>query len=143
MFDFARFSLSPGVINPAFYDFNINGETPTTRQVCTLLEPAFFLGVGIVLALLQQRVGYLLIFCSIVYSLSWMGAYYRGDQFVMDKIDELIVNEELVDSFVNGREPEETRGFGHYGKIPDNIDFRRKVVNSFFEDDGDEPVQVF
>lgn len=143
VFDFARFSLSTGVINPAFYEFKINGEKPTHRQISILLEPGIFLGIGIVLAILQQSVGYLLIFSSICYSLSWKGAYYKGDQFVMDKIDELIANEELVDSFVNGRRPEETRGFETYGKRPDNTDFRRKVADSFFEEDEDEPVKVF
>lgn len=143
VFDFARFSLSTGVVNPAFYDFKINGKTPTPRQVCILLEPAIFLGFGILLAIFQQSLGYLLIFCSIVYSLSWKGAYYKGDQFIMDKIDKLIANEEMASSFIDGRKPEETRGFETYGRRPENTDFRRKVAESFFENDDDEPVKVF
>lgn len=143
VFDFARFSLSTGVVNPAFYDFKINGKTPTPRQVSILLEPAIFLGFGILLAIFQQSLGYLLIFCSITYSLSWKAAFYRGDQFIMDKIDQLIANEETARSFIDGRKPEETRGFETYGKRPENTDFRRKVAESFFEYDDDEPVKVY
>lgn len=143
VFDFARFSLSTGVVNPAFLDFKINGKTPTPRQVSILLEPAIFLGFGILLAIFQQSLGYLLIFCSITYSLSWKAAFYRGDQFIMDKIDELIANEEMTESFIHGRRPEETRGFETYGRRPENTDFRRKVAETFFEYDDDEPVKVY
>lgn len=143
VFDFARFSLSTGVVNPIFYEFKIGGNIPNPRQIAILLEPAVFLAIGIILALFQQPIGYLLIFCSIVYSLSWKAAYYKGDEFVMDKIDELIANEEMVNSFVHGRKPEETRGFDPYGKRPENEEFRRKVAESFFDDDDDEPVKVY
>lgn len=143
VFDFSRYSLSTGIVHPAFYEFKLNGKTPTPRQVAVLLEPAVFFCLGFLLCILHQPLGYLLLICSVIYSLSWKGTYHKGDQFVMDKIDELIVKEELVDSFVNGRKPEETRGFETYGKRPENTDFRRKVAESFFEDDDDEPVQVF
>ena len=53
----------------------------------------------------------------------------------MDKIDEIICNEELVASFVDDKDPGETRGFSAYGRKPVDPDLRRKVVDTFFEDD--------
>ena len=143
VFDFERFSLSAGIVNPAFFTIKLGGKDPDIRTVETLIEPAFFLIIGVVLALMAQSVGVLIVVCSIIYSLSYFGAYYIGDNFIMDKIDEMICNENLVASFVDGRKPEETKGFNAYGRKPDNKEFRRRVVDSFFEDDeGNEAAEA-
>ena len=76
----------------------------------------------------------LLIVCSVFYSFGYAGAYHIGDNFVMDKIDEMISNEELEDSFVNDKDPSETRGFRFYGKKPTDPDMRRKVASLMTED---------
>jgi hypothetical protein len=138
VFDFERFSLSTGEVNPFFTDIKINGKPFDRREIETLIEPAFFLAIGIILTLMAQTIGPVIIGCSIIYSLSYVGAYYLGDQFVMDTIDEMICNAELVDSFVNEHAPEETKGFNAYGRRPADPDFRRKVVDNFFEDE--EPI---
>lgn len=39
-----------------------------------------------------------------------MEAYRQGDHFIMDKIDEMICNEEMVSSFVEDRDSSQTRG---------------------------------
>jgi len=135
VFDFARFSLSTGEINDRFYQFKIRGKVPDPRTIATVLEPAFFLAIGIVLAILQQKVGVLLIFSSIFYSLGYRGAYYQGDMYIMDKIDEMICNEELSNSFVDDQQPKDTRGFYAYGRRPSNAAFRKQVVDSFFEEE--------
>ncbi len=136
VFDFARFSLSTGNINPSFYKMAESmGLKPTSRNISTLLEPLVCFVIGALLFLIGQSVGTLIIVCSICYSLSYAGAYHLGDQFVMDTIDEMICNEELVDSFVNNEQPSETRGFEAYGKRPTNADFRRKVVDNFRQED--------
>ena len=83
----------------------------------------------------EQLIGFILVICSIVYSLSYRAAYYQGDQFVMDKIDEMICNEELVKSFVEGRTPDETRGFNFYGRRPADPETRRRVAETFVEDE--------
>jgi hypothetical protein len=51
----------------------------------------------------------------------------------MDKIDEMICSEELVNSFVEGREPSQTRGFHASARKPADPEIRRKVAESFFE----------
>ncbi|RRA98642.1 hypothetical protein [Larkinella rosea] len=133
VFDFARFSLSSGRLHPRFLEFKIGDRRLGLRTIETLLEPAFFFLIGLVLWMFGQGIGLVLILCSIIYSLSYQAAYYQGDQFIMDKIDEMICNEELVKSFVEERDPSQTRGFNFYGRRPVNPETRRKVAETFLE----------
>lgn len=143
VFDFARFSLSTGLIHPKFYEIKLytkkdeNGKivdiAPNDRQISTIFEPLFFLAIGIFLLLIKQSLGVLIIVSSICYSFSYRAAFSIGDNFVMDKIDEMICNEEMVNSFVDDQDPSQTRGFYAYGRRPADPDFRRKLAESFIE----------
>ncbi|MFD1258584.1 hypothetical protein ACFQ3S_17390 [Mucilaginibacter terrae] len=135
VFDFARFSLSTGVIHPKLLEFNIGKKTGDHRFASTVIEPGIFLIAGILLVLAHQMLGKLFIFVSIVYSLSWVGAYHLGDEFVMDTIDEMICNEEMVESFVEGKPIEDTRGFEMHCRKPNDPSFRRQVVDQMVGDD--------
>ena len=146
VFDFARFSLSTGQVHPKFYELKIFNKKegskvtkigPDDRQISILLEPLLFFGIGLLLALMHQLIGVLIIVASICYSLSYVAAYRIGDNFVMDKIDELICSEELTSSFVEGRDPSQTRGFNAYGRKPADPDMRRKVAETFFEQESE------
>lgn len=134
VFDFARFSLSTGERHPRILDFKWKGKSLDIRQVETLVEPGLFFFIGLFLMLIGQRVGTLLVICSIFYSLSYVAAYMIGDHFIMDKIDELILSEELVESFVEGRDSSETRGVSIYGRRPTDPETRRKLAEMFIED---------
>ncbi|MFD1000203.1 hypothetical protein ACFQ21_12850 [Ohtaekwangia kribbensis] len=134
VFDFEKFSLYTGDIDPRFYNFKIKGVTPTPRTVETIYEPAIFLIAGIVCFLFAQPIGLLLISCSILYHFSYKGAYRLGDEFVMDKMDEMILNEEMFDSFVEGKDSSETRGVRFYGRRPADENVRTKIVSSFTEE---------
>jgi len=136
VFDFEKFSLYSGDIHPFFSTIKIKG-TPTIRQIECLIEPALFFAAGLLLSFLDQSIGTMLIVCSIIYSLSYVGAYYLGDDFTMDKIDEMICNEELFHAFVEGKDASETRGVRFYGHRPDDEAIRRKVVTSFIEVDSE------
>jgi len=135
VYDLAKFSYYNGDIDDRFFNVKIKGQKPTRRQVCTLIEPAFFLLIGIVFTLLFQKIGPLIIFCSICYSLGYVGEYVRGDHFIMDTIDQMICNEEFRESFVNDAPPHDTRGFETFGRRPADPNFRRKVVDALFEDE--------
>ncbi|OYU93834.1 MAG: hypothetical protein CFE21_18930 [Bacteroidetes bacterium B1(2017)] len=134
VFDFARFSLSTGERHPRILAFKWKGKSLDVRQVETLVEPGLFFFIGLFLMLIGQSLGTLLFFSSIFYSLSYMAAYMIGDHFVMDKIDEMICNEEMVGSFVEGRDPSETRGFSFYGRKPTDPETRRRLADAFTED---------
>jgi hypothetical protein len=135
VFDFARFSLSRGEIHPKFLEFKINGKIQDKRIIETLIEPGFFFIIGVVLWLLQQPVGLVILVCSVFYSFGYLGAYYVGDNMIMDKIDQMICNEEMVSSFIDGKDSSETRGVNYYGRRPADQDIRRRVADTFLEDE--------
>lgn len=135
VFDFARFSLSTGLPLPAMFKVKLGKGETDIRIVSTIVEPAGFLIIGFILFLLHQLVGNLLMICSVIYSLSYFAAYHIGDNYIMDKIDEIICNEELKDSLVEGREPTDNRGFNFEPRMPNDPEFKRKVYDSFFEED--------
>ncbi|RYG45544.1 MAG: hypothetical protein EOO01_17630 [Chitinophagaceae bacterium] len=135
VFDFARFTRSTGTIHPWFYSLNIGGKFADVRTIETWLEPGFFFLLGAILWILDQHIGLLFMVCSVFYAMSYRAQYYRGDHFVMDKIDEMICNEEMVAIFVEGRNSNETRGVPFYGRRPADSEARRKLVDSFMEEE--------
>lgn len=137
VFDFGRYSLSSGDIHPGFLEYKPYGNLLSVRMIETVLEPGFFLLIGIVLWVFQQTVGPLIVVCSICYSISYLGAYHRGDDFIMNQIDEMIYNEELTSSFIEGRIPSETRGVNYYGRKPADPETRRRLAENFVQEDGD------
>jgi hypothetical protein len=82
-----------------------------------------------------QPIGWLLMLCSIIYSLSYRAAYNQGDNFIMDRIDEQICNEESVKSFVDDDSEGGGRGFNFRGRRPANPDARRRVAEMFMEEE--------
>lgn len=137
VFDFAKYSKCTGKIHPFWFRFNYKGKPVDQRMVETLIEPAPFLIAGIVLALMSQAIGFVLIICSVCYSLSYFGAYYIGDNYIMDLIDKYIINEQLSDTFVDNRNPEKTKGFQIAAKKPADKELRKKLIK-FMKDDPEE-----
>jgi hypothetical protein len=139
VYDFARYSKCAGKTNPVFFTIQLPGQLPgrktDMRVVETLIEPAGFFLAGVLLWLLHQRLGILLTVCSVFYSLGYMGAYTLGDNFVMDKIDEMICNEELKKSFVDGLGEDQTRGFRFMGRRPKDREMRRQILPLMIEED--------
>lgn len=133
VFDFARYSLSSGQLHPQFFKIQIPGIKPDRRNIEILLEPGIFFVLGIVLWLIGQKVGILLTICSIFYSFSYQLAYHTGDNFVMDKIDEIICNEELKKTFVDDANESETRGFRFLGRKPENKEMREQIMPLMLE----------
>lgn len=140
VFDFGRFSLSTGEIHPRFREVTFNGVPADIRTIEIWLEPLPFAIVSFVLWFMGQPIGFIIFLSSIFYSLSYAGAYHQGDHFIMDKIDEMICNEEMVNSFVEGRDASQTRGVSFYGRRPADPDTRRKLVDNFIEEDAVEAV---
>lgn len=137
VFDFARYSRFKGEINPVFFKVKIPGIQTNIRLIETLLEPLPFLLLGIVLWLLGQNLGILLTLSSLIYSFGYIATYNAGDNFVMDKIDEIICNEELKKSFVDGLGEDQTRGFSFAGRRPAD-ESRRKQILPLMTETGDD-----
>ncbi len=135
VFDFGRFSLSAGEVHPRFYDLRLGKKSPSIRTIEIWLEPALFFLTGFLLWKMEQNVGALLMVCSVIYSLSYRAAYHIGDNFIKDKIDEMICNEEVYSAFVEELDPSKTRGVHFYGHKPADPAMRRNVADSFMEQD--------
>lgn len=141
VFDFGRFSLSTGEIHPYFLNFYWRGKQVSIRTVETVIEPGVFFLAGAGLSyLLGQILGMFLMLSAIFYSLSYKGAYRKGDHFIMDKIDEMICNEEMVNAFVEGRDASETRGVKFYGRRPADPETRRRLAETFVDENVAEAV---
>lgn len=138
VYNFGKFSVSTGYWLPFFNNIIVFGKRANPRSIAIIYEPGLFVIVGFVLFLLDQQLGLVLMSCGLIYSISYIAAYKQGDEFVMDQIDKIICNEEMYDSFVQKKMPEETRGFNFFGKGPDDADQREHLVNSFFAD-NEEP----
>ena len=140
-FDFGKYSLYSGKIWDWFYTIiKIKKQRPTIRQVEIIIEPAFFFLIGLVLLLTQQWIGAYLMFASLLECwAAWM-MYRSGDNFVLDTIDEMICNQDMAETFIEGRADETERGFRFYGQIPLDPDNRQKVAEAFY--DGDDPDEV-
>ncbi len=134
VFEFGRFSLSAGSIHPKFYEISFKGKHFDTRQIETLIEPGFFFFIGFGLSVLGQPIGGVIMFCAICYSLSYLAAYHMGDNFIMDKIDELIMNEEHTNTFIDGLPAEDTRGVRYMGRIPQDPELRKLLTDSIIVD---------
>jgi hypothetical protein len=134
-YSFEKFSLSSGEIRPFFYNFKLFGRKFSVKEVEIYIEPMFPFLIGLAFLLFGQiMIGFTLVLCSIAYSLSYVAAYHNGEDFVMDKIDEIITNQFLFDSFVTGAQPKDTNGFKFYGRRPGDEETRRKVYDAIIND---------
>ncbi|MFT3793641.1 hypothetical protein [Flavobacterium sp.] len=135
VFYFKRFSLSDGTLNPFMYRLPFFKKSKNYRLTECLLEPAVFFIAGCAFLLIGQYLGWLLVICSMAYSTSYIAAWDSGDNFIMDKIDEIICNEELENSFINGATEEETRGFRFRGRRPDSKEYLQKIMPLMMENE--------
>jgi hypothetical protein len=140
VFDFAKFSLYAGDISPIFSNLKLGVKKASTRLIETILEPLPFLILGVILYFLGQKLGILLIVSSVCYCLGYVAAYDHGDNFVMDKIDEIICNEELKNAFVDGMDEKQTRGFRFVGNVPEKAEQRTQLLPLMTEDDEESAV---
>lgn len=130
VYDFKRYSLYSGKINPFFRTITFPRIKNDVRLIECWLEPAGFFFLGLFLALIGQKLGGLLVGCSIFYAIGYRASYFIGDNHVMDMIDKMIVNEEMEKAFMDDADEEETRGFRYVGRKPEDQNLRRRVFDS-------------
>lgn len=136
VFDFARYSLSDGILLPPFRN---SGYSIRVQEIW--LEPLAAFIAGIVLLPIGQVIlGWLLIVCAIVYSVSKAAAYYKGDNFIMDKIDEMICNEDLKRALIDNEESD--RGIRFRSKFPNKQALRIQLSDAVVEEDEYAPEVV-
>jgi hypothetical protein len=139
VFNFEKFSLYGGEPNPLFWKIRIGGKVPTPRLIETVYEPLLFLIIGWILIKMDIAVGYIIFTASIFYSFSYVAAYKMGDDFIKDKIDEMICNEDMEEAFVEN--VTSRRGFQFRGEKPDSREQRSTLADEFI-DYEDVPAQA-
>ncbi|MBE9602648.1 hypothetical protein [Pedobacter sp. MC2016-24] len=143
IFDFSKYSYSTGILDKRFITLKWNGKYLDLRFIETIVEPAFFLVIGLGLMILGQALGILLFTCSIFYSANRFLDYEQGDEMVLDMIDKIIVAEEYSNVFVNDLGADKTRGFSIPARRLASQELRQKVADMMFSDyQEDEPVFV-
>lgn len=136
VFDMEHFTKSSGDIHPFYRSLKPNEKSFTVRQLETIIEPLPFLLLGILLFLFGQKLlGGLFVLSAFCYAMSYRYAYMIGDNFIMDKIDEIICNKQLNEVFVHGKQP--SQGFNFFGTIPKSKEFREQVYKNMVEEDGE------
>lgn len=142
VFDFGKFSLYSGDIHPLFTSIPARlGLDVSMRTIEIIYEPLFFFLIGLLLNLCGQYIGGYIQGCSLCYALSYAAQYWNSDNFIMDKIDEIIMNEELESAFVDEAGPEDCRGVRFHMEKPRDRSLRRKLAQSFIEnDDKNDPI---
>lgn len=63
-------------------------------------------------------------------------AYRKCDNYILDKIDEIICNEELANDFMSDEYKSNSRGFKFTGTKPDDVESRRKLLPLLLEEDN-------
>lgn len=132
IFDLAKYSYCTGAIDKRFYD--LGGKKWTVREIETFVEPAFCFIIGVLILSIDNNLGWLIVISSICYSLSYRGAYYNGDNYIMDILDKQILGEGLVKNVLEGKQGEDANGVQVYGRLPVSLEVRRKLLPHFFED---------
>lgn len=134
VYDFDHFSLSSGDTLPFFWKLKFRDKHFSPRTLEIFIEPLpFFIG-GILLMLIGQKLlGGLIAFSAIVYCISYARAYAVGDEFMLDKIDKRICNEEIARTFTTD-EPT-GRGFRFYGEKPNSKETREDIYKDMVDDD--------
>src|SRR5690606_15049987 len=132
LFDMNHFSLSSGDILPFYLSLKFKGKLLSDRTLEIYIEPLSVFIIGFFLYLIGQGfLGWFIMICAVIYGFSYAGAYMRADNFILDKIDEIICNEQLSNTFVKDEEP--TKGFRLYGEKPTSEQLRKDAYDAMFE----------
>lgn len=139
VFDFAKFSYSPGDPYSFFQRIKFRGVPISRRKIDIFAEPLFALIIGFIITVLfTSPAGILIMFCAVCYSVSNLLKARQGDHFIMDKIDEIICNEELSDSFAKGDQMSPRNVPIFYPDRPTNPELRNNTANLLRNDDDDD-----
>lgn len=107
------------------------------------LEPLPFLLAGLLLCYMGMMLGYLLIFCAVCYSGSYMAGFYWGDQQVYRVINARIIAEEAEDIIMDDKSPEDSRGVQFLFSRPATNQDRERMRDALLDDDTNDASPVY
>jgi hypothetical protein len=129
--DFSKYSLYEGDVANFFW--NLGGRAWSPRQVETLLEPGAFFLIGLVLLFIGLPVGGLILVSSVMYSFGYSIAYNQGDHYILDLIDQKLLNKALMQTFVEGEK--DYKGFRFRGLRPVDENLRQELIKEMVEEE--------
>jgi hypothetical protein len=133
-YNFNKYSKYSGDINPIFWKYKLFNIEPSFRTIRTFYEPLPFFIIGLILIFAGQIIGYLLFYCSIIYSIANIGSIWSGNNYVLDIIDRKIIANGAKDAFVNETHPQEAEGLEFFCDFPEDKEKREDIANRFEEE---------
>ena len=111
------------------------------RTVEIYYEPIFCALIGALLVILGQVAGAIIVLSAIAYFIVNLIAAIHGDHFIMDKIDEIICNQELSSTFVQGNDIS-PRGVPFYAKKPSSAKLREEFAETVLTPEDEDAAIV-
>lgn len=128
VFDFKRFSLDRGTSYDFFFKIKFFGKEPSQRTVNVFYEPIFCLLIGLLLILCSQFLtGMVICLCAACLFVDRSMSAIRGDHYIMDMIDQILVNQAASQNFVQNEEVSPT-GVPFLMKKPNSVELREQVA---------------
>ena len=135
VFDFEKFSLYSGDTHPYLASRTEIGKwTLNPRNTKLYFEPIPFYVLGVLLLLIPftRLTGLVLIIGASCHTMATKIEFSLARGFLLDKIDEIICNEDLYEAFVN--DTPSKRGLSWIGPKLNNQENMDKVFPHFFDD---------
>lgn len=140
-FDFAKYSWYNGDLHPFLLNLGWRGKKLSRRTIECWAVPTLFFVAGMVLAILQLKLGWYLMISAYMYSLGYRRAHRANDNFILDKIDQRIVNEELAKVLLDDKAaPSQTRWFDPPVHLPADPEQRQQVRDMVLADADEAPL---
>ncbi len=142
-----RFSYYDGKNDSKIWNF-LTAKMPfllqngNMRRVRMYSEPLVLIMAGLSLMVLIYTIatGFLLLVCGILQIWRVKAQYQRGRDYMLDKVDEIIADEEMANVLLENRLPEDARGFGLFSPVPIDEQMKAKVVDRAKTINEEEPV---
>lgn len=144
VFDFEKFSLSTGKLEDHVTRIPFMKTNNLRLREC-FLEPALFAVPALLLIAVGQHIGWFILICSFCYCMSYLKTYHQGDNFIMDIIDEMLMNEAMERDFVDGDMSDGNNDIVLRAKLPSDAGYRTQLLKRMIddtEDDKEEPALV-
>lgn len=141
-FDLKKYSLSSGNIHLAYLKFILKTGLSATRRgkveegldlriIEIYIEPLSFLLPGIILLWMGQLIGIVIIFCSICYWANSAVCYKIGDDFILDTLDGIMINEDMSDTFLTTKQDGNSKGFRLQARKPATQEVRETIIEEW------------
>lgn len=137
-----KLTVYSGDIDMRFFNLFGSKFRFSIRQVEMLIEPGFFFAIGFILYMIDQYLGYLLMFSAVMYSLSYVASYYFSDNKILDILDDIIANRNFFSAFVGNGEINPNHGVRWSAHKPYDEKVRERIARKMLSPQEEEALAV-